>query len=60
MDKTFGNNIKQDAVRLLNEIGKKEIRRENKLMIIFNNEVIDQRLQKKVNKCQKIFEIKYK
>ena len=53
MDKTFGNNIKQDAVRLLNEIGKKEIRRENKLMIIFNNEVIDQRLQKKVNNKNK-------
>lgn len=53
MDKTFGNNIKQDAVRLLNEIGKKEIRRENKLLIKFNNEVIEQRLQKKVNNKNK-------
>ena len=53
MDKTFGTNIKQDAIRLINEIDNKEIRRENKLIIKFNKEIIEQKLKNKVNNRNK-------
>ena len=53
MNKDFGRNIKQDAVKLVKEINNKEIRRENKLLFKFNDEVIEQKLQKKVNNRNK-------
>ena len=46
MDKTFGNNIKNDAERLVREINNKEIRRKNKLIFKFNNELLEQKLKK--------------
>ena len=45
MDKTFGINIKNDAERLVREINNKEIRRENKLIFKFNNELLEQKFK---------------
>lgn len=53
LNKTFGQNLKQDAVKLVHEINNKDIRRENKLLFKFNDEVIEQKFQKKVNNRNK-------
>ena len=47
MDKTFGINIKNDAERLVREINNKEIRRENKLIFKFNDELLEQKFKNK-------------
>ena len=54
IDNLFGNDLKNDQVRLINEIKNKDIRREHKLIFKFNDEVIDQKLQRKVNNRNKI------
>ena len=54
IDKFFGDNIKQDAIRLINEIkDNKEIRREPKIIFKINNELIEQKLQKNMNNRNK-------
>ena len=53
-DKTFGDNIKQDAIRLINEIkNNKDIRREPKIIFKLNNELIEQKLIKKLSNRNK-------
>ena len=53
IDKTFGDNIKQDAIRLINEIDNKDLLKEHKLVFKLNNELIDNRLKNKTNNISK-------
>ena len=48
MNKAFGMDIKYDAQRLVGEINNKEIRRENKLIFKFNNELLEQKFRKNI------------
>ena len=53
IDKCFGNNVKQDAIRLINEINNKDLLKEHKLVFKLNNEIIEQKLKNKLNNRSK-------
>ena len=53
IDKTFGDNIKQDAIRLINEIDNKDLLKEHKLVFKLNNELIEQKLKNKASSRSK-------
>ena len=53
IDKSFGNNVKQDAIRLINEINNKDLLKEHKLVFKLNNEIIEQKLKNKLNNRSK-------
>lgn len=53
IDKCFGDNVKQDAIRLINEINNKDLLKEHKLVFKLNNEIIEQKLKNKLNNRSK-------
>ena len=53
IDKTFGDNIKQDGIRLINEINNKDLLKEHKLVFKLNNELIEQKLKNKTSSRSK-------
>ena len=54
IDKEFGDNSKQDAIKLIHEIrNNKDLRKEPKIIFKINNELIEQRLQKSLGNKNK-------